>query len=735
MIPFAVLPYHLQRFLRFRLALHILYFHLLCSGAALGQRTYTSFGPVLDLPLEFTPLGLTVGRTKNGIELALTDDRNGFYIYKVSPFPTLHQQMVFTSSAPLQGTIHADIDGDGNDEYFSLSLDGESVHVLSKSGSSKIEETIIPILTNASHVVVADINNDKRKDILLFGRKLSGVQVLLGKGSKRFLPGDVLFPDISVSDLKAADLNGDAITDLVILNWLSNELLTFYGIGRGVFSEQVAVKLPGEPGVLSLTSVSKQRTFSVAVTLPERGTIAVLEGNPTGEILPVATIASTGNVQTVQFAHANDDALYDIVFGTAEQIGVALSVGHGRFSDPVWLGPTGAHWALADIDGNKRQDLILVERKRKSLIVIGNTGGTTTKPWPMVLSTGRSPGGLSVKDFNGDGTPDVAVVNTGSSSMSLFLNQGKGMFSGQYSMTLPEQPVYIHAAGFAEGSPQTLITSHTSDEKLTVIKFKQNPSGHESFTIPAGVNPYVVLAREDSGSLEILVRYSAMPARTPSLSLFEQISGRQFVERSLRANLPNWIVALTVDDLTGNGKYDLVCATHSEASRTTIVSVGSTKREFDFTTIQKTFEYSDSTGSTRGIATGFVDSDSAKDIVVFIGEGKGAIIIAYGEGDGTFRDSLEWIRDVTPLHEDALLITDVDMDGYNDIVFIDQKRSSVLALYQRTGGGFQAPIKVISAVGVRAIRVGQFVKQGQQDLVVSHGDRGMVSIIPHAFRR
>jgi uncharacterized repeat protein (TIGR01451 family) len=61
---------------------------------------------------------------------------------------------------------------------------------------------------------------------------------------------------------------------------------------------------------------------------------------------------------------------------------------------------------------------------------------------------GTSPAGIVVGDFNGDGKPDIAVANTGSSSISILLGNGDGTFHPAVNYSAGNRPSAIAVGDF-----------------------------------------------------------------------------------------------------------------------------------------------------------------------------------------------------------------------------------------------------------------------------------------------
>ena len=85
--------------------------------------------------------------------------------------------------------------------------------------------------------------------------------------------------------------------------------------------------------------------------------------------------------------------------------------------------------ASADLNGDSRPDLIVANLEGGAVTILLNTGGghfrtAAGSPFPC----GEQPNDFAVADFNHDRIPDLAVVNTQTPFISIFLGDGRGGF-------------------------------------------------------------------------------------------------------------------------------------------------------------------------------------------------------------------------------------------------------------------------------------------------------------------
>jgi FG-GAP-like repeat len=149
------------------------------------------------------------------------------------------------------------------------------------------------------------------------------------------------------------------------------------------------------------------------------------------------------HVHGVASGDLNGDRNPDLVtdsWGT-NQVNVLFGDGTGAFAVPGSLLAVGTHpyqrARVADVNGDGAADIISTNLDDDSLtVLLGDGRGSfmpaTGSPFPC----GNSPFNLAIGDVNGDGKPDVAVVNSpastsdrqGRNGLTLLLGDGTGRF-------------------------------------------------------------------------------------------------------------------------------------------------------------------------------------------------------------------------------------------------------------------------------------------------------------------
>ena len=282
-------------------------------------------------------------------------------------------------------------------------------------------------------IEVADFNKDGFPDIAVANTQDSSISILLGDGKGNFIPatGSPFFANRFPNDIAIADLDKDGNPDLAIANTEVSMLTVLLGDGKGSF----------HPAAASPYTVhSKPHTHGIAVAdfngdgNPDLATDSWGENN-------VLVIFSDGKMnftnetkykvgnrpyQRLRAADLNKDGNPDIVTTNLEgnNATVLLGDGNGNFHEaagsPFACGDAPFGVAIGDVNGDGNPDLAIVnsptitsESKGSDglWILLGDGTGKFSSLAGSPFKTGRSPSRLAIGDINGDRINDIAVTN------------------------------------------------------------------------------------------------------------------------------------------------------------------------------------------------------------------------------------------------------------------------------------------------------------------------------------
>jgi hypothetical protein len=223
--------------------------------------------------------------------------------------------------------------------------------------------------------------------------------------------------------------------------------------------------------------------------------------------------------------------------------------------------------AMGDIDGDGKPDLAVVNSTGASFSVLGNASipGTVSFPAKLDFATAGNGNGIAIGDLNADGKPDVATANVFSNNMSVFQNSStSGLISflprTDYATGFGPQNVRIGDIN-ADGNPDLVVGSNQ-----TIHAYRNTSSGLISFN--AGISliatggHFVSLADlNGDGQADI----ASCRATFNIFSVLRNITSSNSVNFSHEGNFqtafaPIDIVAV---DLDGDTKADVVTANAS----------------------------------------------------------------------------------------------------------------------------------------------------------------------------
>jgi gliding motility-associated-like protein len=304
----------------------------------------------------------------------------------------------FTASTTVETAI-GDLDGDGKSDI--ASLNGNLLSVFINTSTTGIVDatsfnTRIDFTTgfaNPSSIAIADVDGDGKKDVVVTDYNPSRISIFRNIGAGAFDPTSLaapvtLLPGGLTRDIVVADLDGDGKLDFVVAEG----------------STIVLIRNRTTPGMISAAM------FEAKVNLPGAAPVAAavrdLDADGKPEIVSVGSqLAVYKNVSS---------------FGSLSLASFQPFV--------TFPGATTARGvAIGDIDDDDKPDIIVPQYGEDVVSIYHNvttTGVINTSSFEarVNFATGDSPSKVAIADLDGDGMPDISVINDGPRNVSVFEN-------------------------------------------------------------------------------------------------------------------------------------------------------------------------------------------------------------------------------------------------------------------------------------------------------------------------
>jgi hypothetical protein len=188
----------------------------------------------------------------------------------------LSETIVSQSGSPGNYTLTATVGGvastaaTGTVSFLDTS-DGNATLGTATLGTGTAGLTPLPTATaptgTGSAMVAADLNGDGILDVAVVNYDKNSVSILLGKGNGTFTP-TASSPETGQEpgSIDVGDFNGDGIPDLVVINGYDNSITILLGKGDGTFSNKTTIPMTAlQPGAIRVGDFNRDGIPDLAV--------------------------------------------------------------------------------------------------------------------------------------------------------------------------------------------------------------------------------------------------------------------------------------------------------------------------------------------------------------------------------------------------------------------------------------------------------------------------------------
>jgi trimeric autotransporter adhesin len=478
---------------------------------------------------------------------------------------------------------------------------------------------------------------------------------------------------------------------------------------------------------------------------------------PTPSFAERQSFAAGSLARETKVADVNGDGKPDLIVPNLTTVSVLLNTTAPGASTPSFAaaqsfavggGPEVA--TPTDVNGDGLLDLVVANGSDDDLSVLLNTTapGASTASFAVqqVFEGGRGPRAPVMKDLNGDGRPDLMLVNNqfDEHAVAVFFNTtppGASTVSFQprqyFEFFAPRFVVSADVNG--DGVPDLIVTSQAGADKvwvflnstlpgasdLSLLDEQSFPTGERPNAVKAAdVNgdgrPDLVVSNGESDTASVLLNTTAPGASTPSFAA-QRIFALDSEPRSLQ----------TVD-LNGDGRIDVVAgnfAHHSVSVLLNTTAPGAATPSFAAQTLQ-------TEPLPFGVVTADLNGDGRQDLI-YTREGFGKLLVSLS----TTGAPTGAAPSLAVPHQSAVgdapassASTDLNGDGVPDLAVANEGADTASVLLNTTAPGastpsFAAQQPFATGGAPSAVTATDLNGDGKPDLLLANHDDDTASVL------
>jgi len=497
------------------------------------------FGAVKAVINAATPTELIVTVPSGTTFEPITVTTNGLTAYSASPFNVTFQssriidsesfapRIDFNAGTYPHAAVLCDLDVNGKTDLIITNPFSNTISVfrnLSTSGdiSSTSFAWAIEFTTGSQPfgLAVGDIDGDGKMDIAVANHSSNTISVFRNISTPGSITSASFQAKVDLStgdapyDVAIRDIDGDGKPDLLVTNSANNSVSIFRNISTpgsitaGSFAEKVDLTTGMTPYDIAAGDLDGDGKADIVVTNNSGSSITLFRnistaGSITSDSFETGVdFMTASNPLDLSISDIDGDGKPDLIVSYMINSGVSFfrnTSSPGPFTagsfDPIFnldLSASGPFQVTSgDIDGDGKPDLAVSNHDRNTISVYRNTSspgsinsgsfGSKTD-----FSAGTGPKDVELGDLNGDGKPDLIVVNSGNNNVSVLQNKIPESLPPSITSFTPASgqvgtEVVITGSGFSEQAVDNTVIFGTVEAIVTAAAANQL-----TVTVPQG---------------------------------------------------------------------------------------------------------------------------------------------------------------------------------------------------------------------------------------------------------
>lgn len=325
-------------------------------------------------------------------------------------------------------------------------------------------------------IIKADLNSDGKIDWAFFDETPFfeyNLVIALNRGNGLVDATQTISLTSPAFDIIAADFSGDGIADLALSFPFENEIKLYNNNGEGGFGLTRSLFSASQPTNLKSADLENDGDIDL---------IALHQTEPTLVVFRNGRFVDFGIAELYPIEEPMSDILVADFFGGANPEILTTSEATNRiqffdnetgpFLNPYEIidSPAFDQIKIADLNHDELPDLILINTTRSLLTILMNDGEARFLESKTYSGLGRFFSEVRLGDFDGSGSTDIMIGYRSLNFLSLFLNRGDGRFAKAIHQETDHLTSYLSSLYQRDDDTYFWVGSITDEEPTSYYK-------------------------------------------------------------------------------------------------------------------------------------------------------------------------------------------------------------------------------------------------------------------------
>ncbi|CAF4839652.1 unnamed protein product [Rotaria sp. Silwood1] len=579
-------------------------------------------------------------------------------------------------------------------------------------------------------VVVSDFNNDTLLDLMIVNSAHDNIGIRLGDGHDSF-DDEIIYP-IEINSrpqfATVGDFNQDHKVDIVIANTQKDSVTVAYGNGNGIFTSQEILSTGNGSSPISLAGgdINNDGRLDLIILNEGTSTLGVFLSFDYATFRNYSSF-STGtlsNPSSIALGDFNNDSLLDVAVANSmtNNVGIFLGYGNGTLAAqkiyPTGIRSQSMFVIVSDFNNDNILDIAVANYGGNNVgILLGYGNGTFSAQKTLFTGYRSAPSWVAIGDFNKDGLLDIAVANSGTNNLGIFLSHGNGNFASQITFPtgLNSMPRSLATGDFNDDSLLDIVVANYFGDNIGILLGRSNGTFATQKTLYTGNHSAPFSVAIDDFNNDSLLDIAVANSGTNNLGIFLGYGNESFAPQMTYSTGDNSIpLRLTIGDLNNDNRPDIVVTNYGANN------VGIFFGYDDGSFTQQMTVATGNGSKPNAVAIGNLNTNNRSDIIVANFQSNDVMILLRDSSQGFL--SMTTYSIGTDSHPQSMIIADFNNDSHLDIIVANYGNDNIGILCGYGNGNFMKPITYTTGNGSQpcSIAVGDFNNDSLLDIVVAN---------------